>query len=215
MKMLRCIPALLVVRPGGPGSIPGQYPGQYPPGSLPASIRLDNIRLGNILRAAGTRDSGAYWSDNSWHRPPAQRTTAVAAGRPGKAIRLQGAVAHHHRRDSAQGRPESTGDRARRSSRRLVPAGSSAQGPERWQGRGSECVRAGRLSERRFQLGRRQHHDRRLGDLEESRDARRSRRSIQDLGFAAARNGRARYSDVVVHVKLQLVGVLAASRAWR
>ena len=35
MKMLRCIPALLVFALAAPAQIPGQYPGQYPPGQYP------------------------------------------------------------------------------------------------------------------------------------------------------------------------------------
>ena len=35
MKMLRCIPAFLLVALAAPAQIPGQYPGQYPPGQSP------------------------------------------------------------------------------------------------------------------------------------------------------------------------------------
>src|SRR5450755_4886952 len=35
MKMLRCIPALLVFALAASAQIPGQYPGQYPPGQSP------------------------------------------------------------------------------------------------------------------------------------------------------------------------------------
>ena len=174
MKMLRCvptcIPVLFVFALVAPAQIPGQYPpGQYPPGQYPPGTRSPIPRIpGQTGPVGGPRG-----------RQPQPESRGKRSNSEAQLLTTTSGILRRVGPNQLVIEPDD---------HRVVWYRLAPQMMVQKDGKDADLkdFALGDYLARRFQLGRRQHQHRGLGDLEEGRDARGSRGSLEGLGSAAA-----------------------------